>query len=210
MKGLFLVTAAIVVSGLTLPAGAAPPAKREPGQLQRQIAVFKAKVRRLKAENKRFRAQNRRLLQLNASRQLRENELVRRVNELDPCPVTLANRYPLPPGANRDTFFGADDAYGNGALWVGVWPSGVVVWKPKLDGSIGMKFPWWREATGRLRIEGRRTDGSGRPLSASVPDAYGERGFQPTGIHFPTQGCWEVTGRVGDASLTFVTFVLAE
>jgi hypothetical protein len=210
MKGLSLVTAAIVVSGLTLPAGAAPSAKREPRQLERQIAVFKAKVRRLNAENRRLRALNTRLLQVNASRQLRENELVRRVNELDPCPVTLANRYPLSPGASGGTFVGADDTYGNRALWVGVWPSGVVVWKPKLDGSIRMKFPWWREATGRLRIEGRRTDGSGPPLSARVPDGYGERGFQPTGIHFPTQGCWEVTGRVGDASLTYVTLVLAE
>jgi hypothetical protein len=73
-----------------------------------------------------------------------------------------------------------------------------------------MKFPWWREATGKLRIEGRRTDGSGPPLSARVPDGYGERGFQPARIHFPTQGCWEVTGRAGDASLTFVTLVLAK
>jgi len=32
--------------------------------------------------------------------------------------------------------------------------------------------------------------------------------MQPTELIFPTEGCWEVTGRVGDASLTFVTLVV--
>jgi hypothetical protein len=30
----------------------------------------------------------------------------------------------------------------------------------------------------------------------------------PSGLSFPTEGCWEVTGAVGDAELTFVTLVL--
>jgi hypothetical protein len=32
-------------------------------------------------------------------------------------------------------------------------------------------------------------------------------GFHATALIFPTAGCWEVTGRVGDASLTFVVEV---
>jgi hypothetical protein len=39
--------------------------------------------------------------------------------------------------------------------------------------------------------------------------ANGAAGFQATGISFPTAGCGEVTGRVGTASLTFVTLVVA-
>jgi hypothetical protein len=42
-----------------------------------------------------------------------------------------------------------------------------------------------------------------------VPDGYGDSGFQSSGITLPSEGCWQVTGRVGDASLTFVTLVLA-
>jgi hypothetical protein len=36
---------------------------------------------------------------------------------------------------------------------------------------------------------------------------YRDIGFQPTYLVFPTPGCWEITGRVGTAKLTFVLFV---
>jgi hypothetical protein len=71
-----------------------------------------------------------------------------------------------------------------------------------------VKFGWWRGEAGALRIEGRRLDAPA-PLAARIPEGYGDAGFQASGILFPTQGCWEVTGRVGGASLTFVTLVLA-
>ena len=41
-----------------------------------------------------------------------------------------------------------------------------------------------------------------------LPGGYGEKGFQPSALFFPTEGCWEVTGRVRDATLTFVTIVV--
>lgn len=37
---------------------------------------------------------------------------------------------------------------------------------------------------------------------------YGGIGFQPSGVTFPAQGCWEMTGTVHRASLRFVTFVI--
>ena len=40
------------------------------------------------------------------------------------------------------------------------------------------------------------------------PGGYGETGFQASYVIFPTPGCWEVTGRVADASVTFVTRVV--
>jgi hypothetical protein len=76
------------------------------------------------------------------------------------------------------------------------------------DGSIGMKWPWWRGVRGTLKIEGRRLDGKARPIRADIPSEYGLSGFQPSGIYFSTEGCWEVTGRVGEVSLTFVTLIL--
>jgi hypothetical protein len=45
-------------------------------------------------------------------------------------------------------------------------------------------------------------------LRAEVPSGYGDKGFQATALVFATPGCWEVTGRVGDAGLTFVTKVV--
>jgi hypothetical protein len=75
------------------------------------------------------------------------------------------------------------------------------------DGSVGMKFGWWRAVTGALRITGRRLDDTAPALRANVPEGYGDTGFQSSGVYFPTPGCWEVTGEVGAASLRFVTLV---
>jgi hypothetical protein len=61
----------------------------------------------------------------------------------------------------------------------------------------GMKVGWWRTTPGKLTIDGRRLDAPAPPLKASIPDGYGPTGFQATGITFPTEGCWEITARVG-------------
>jgi hypothetical protein len=71
-----------------------------------------------------------------------------------------------------------------------------------------MKFGWERGVRGQLTIEGRRLDASAPPLRADIPRGYGDIGFQSTAIIFPTPGCWEVTGQVGSATLTFVTKVV--
>jgi hypothetical protein len=73
-----------------------------------------------------------------------------------------------------------------------------------------MKFPWWRGVKGKLSISGKRLDSAAPPLRAAIPDGYGDSGFQATGLIFPTEGCWEVTGKVGEASLTFITRVVRE
>src|SRR6266481_5733700 len=108
-------------------------------------------------------------------------------------------------------------SYGNRQVSVGpfgLWPDGTVVFKPggagfvTRDGSLGMKFGWRRGVSGQLRIAGRRLDGVAPPLRAEVASGYGDRGFQPTYVIFPTSGCWEVTGRVGNSSVTFVTKVV--
>jgi hypothetical protein len=67
-----------------------------------------------------------------------------------------------PPGVSPDDFFGWDSSHGNGKLWVGgLWPHGVIDAGQEFvakDGSVGMKFGWWRAAAGKLRISGRRLD----------------------------------------------------
>lgn len=54
--------------------------------------------------------------------------------------------------------------------------------------------------------EGQRLD---IPATPKPGIRYGEGtpGFQATSLIFPTEGCWEVTGHVAEASLTFVVRV---
>ena len=124
-----------------------------------------------------------------------------------PCPVTRPNG-DVPPG---ETVSPESRYLGNDALWTDLYPNPL---RPRpedihKDGSIEIKVPWWRGVSGRLTIAGRRLDATAPPLSAWIPTGYGRTGFQSTAITFPTPGCWEVTGRVGDASLTFVTSIAA-
>jgi hypothetical protein len=127
------------------------------------------------------------------------------------CPVTLP-RGTGPRGVSADDFFGWGSSYGNGKLWVGgLWPRGVIDAEPAFvaaDGSVGMKFGWWRAVPGKLRITGRRLDAAAPPARGIVPDGYGDTGFQASGVDFPTEGCWEVTGTLPATALEFVTFVI--
>lgn len=126
------------------------------------------------------------------------------------CLVTLPAHGP--PGPAKQGLFGWGASHGNGDLWVGgLWPHGVIDAGPGFVdhfGRVGMKFGWWREVAGQLRITGRRLDGSAPPVRSDIPDGYGSSGFQATGVIFPTEGCWEVTGTVDGSSLSFVTFVI--
>jgi hypothetical protein len=121
------------------------------------------------------------------------------------CPVTVANGS-TPPGERPTPGY-----HGNGQLWTSLWPDGMVLMRPEdtgSDGSMAMKWPWWRGVQGQLVIEGRRLDAPAPSLQADIPAGYGATGFQVTALLFPTEGCWEVTGHVGEASLTFVVRVV--
>jgi hypothetical protein len=122
------------------------------------------------------------------------------------CPLTLPNGR-TPPGERW-----AGMNHGNGKLFTAFWPYNLVIATRDLvggDGSIAVKWPWWRGVRGDLEITGRRLDGRAPPLVLHASsDGYGKSGFLPTGIPFPTEGCWEVTGAVGNAKLTFVTLVV--
>lgn len=125
------------------------------------------------------------------------------------CPVTEPMEA---PADFAERLFGSTTAYGNESLWVGgLGEGGVMVADSSIvndDGSIGWKLGWWKIVPGSLAINGRRLDAARPQLRASIPDGYGEQGFQASGVDFPTEGCWEVTGTLGDDSLTFVTFVV--
>jgi hypothetical protein len=133
------------------------------------------------------------------------------LTEADRCPVTRPRPWQPPAGVAVDALFGAGFSHGNGKLWVGgLEDDGVIEGGPGVaepDRSMGIKLGWWREVAGSLRISGRRLDAPAPPLRADVPAGYGDRGFQASGVYFPTEGCWAVTGSVGSTALTFVTLV---
>jgi hypothetical protein len=128
------------------------------------------------------------------------------------CPVTRPGRFVPPSGVSADALFGAGASHGNGQLWVGgLWPDGVLAANSSFvqaDGSVGMKFGWYRVVSGSLTITGRRLDAPAPPARGQAPGGYGDTGFQASGVDFPTEGCWEITGTVGSTTLTFVTFVI--
>ncbi len=192
-----VVVAVSALALLALPAGAAPPPKQQIAQLKQQVAALKTTVKQL-------RQQRADLQKWSAESWRRELTLRRYAANEGPCKVTRPNgSQPL------DGNIGGALVHGNGSLWVAMPPSNVVVTEPSAGGTIQTKYPWWRSVTGTLRIEGRRLDGPAAGLTATdVPDGCGVTGFQASAVTFPTEGCWEVTGRAGNASLTFVTLVL--
>lgn len=120
------------------------------------------------------------------------------------CPITLPNGT-APPGMPP-----SPTLHGNGKLWVTLHADGRIPVRPENvspSGWLGVKLPWWRAVRGTLTIEARRLDAPARPARATVPDGYGDIGFQASGVLFPSPGCWEVTGRVGESSLTFVVLI---
>ena len=121
------------------------------------------------------------------------------------CPVTLPRKSPL-----RD--FPGSNVYWEGKLFVaGLTPDGTMKFSwVSPDGSLPQKLGWYRAQglRGRLTITGKRIDAPAQPLRADIPDGYGDSGFQATELIFPTEGCWEVTGKVDTTSLSFVIRVI--
>lgn len=139
------------------------------------------------------------------------------------CPWTSAKQHPpdqvlevVRAGANpqptldevaaaaaRDNWAGSD------GIWLSLPPDGRVTW-----GSPTLSSKFWAYAivAGPASVIGRRLDAATPPGFSAVingqpaTSAQGP-GFFPTGVLFPTNGCWEVTYRVGSAQLTFVVDV---
>jgi hypothetical protein len=114
------------------------------------------------------------------------------------CPVspTIEAKAPSEPGV--DPLVGRWYVNNDRSIWAMLMSS----WQA----GRGNKMPWLRPAGVQLVITGRRLDGPASPLKATVAGNY-STSFQATGLEFPAEGCWEITGKAGHKSLTFVTTV---
>jgi hypothetical protein len=133
-----------------------------------------------------------------------------------PAPTPVAACNPTQPNGDTPPGEAASPGfYGNGRLYTsGLSANGVRADPGSVaaDGSIGLKFAWWRArgvgAAGDLQIVGHELN-TNATIVATIPDGY-DQYFQATGITFPTEGCYEITARSGDAALTFVVKVMKE
>lgn len=107
-----------------------------------------------------------------------------------------------PPDPHTASF--TETWYGNDALWAGLAPPYEGNW---YAGPKGLKVLWYRSVAGQLTVEGRRLDAEAPGLQADIPAGYGNVGYQASGLIFPSEGCWEVIGRVAGQDLRFVVQV---
>ena len=142
--------------------------------------------------------------------------------ETEPCPVTLPGINVVRNGVHFEYDYVVRHSwrfnYGNGEQWTSLWSDGTVLFRARgpgfvySDGSLSMKWPWYVEQEdfhGKLEIQGRRLDApSERSVSGNHSPVLGDPGFHAGKLTFPSEGCWEVTGKAGDSSLTFVVRVV--
>jgi hypothetical protein len=127
------------------------------------------------------------------------------------CPVTIPNGNGPPEWPPNPR------SHGNGKLWTFLTLDGIQWFDPEdWDGrGYGNKYPWLTHVREpRLTVEGRTLDPSAVPLRVDVngPGQYHDgRLAQPisymAATWFPYEGCWGVTARVGETSLTVVMLV---
>ena len=125
----------------------------------------------------------------------------------DTCPVTepVWAKPPDDSAVQNPPSFGYYFLNEDRSIWASAWWTESKEY-PLRAGEGGNKVGWFRPAGAELKITGRRLDAQAPPLEAHVPCCYPTQ-FQATGLTFPTEGCWEVTAKAADSTLTFVVQV---
>jgi hypothetical protein len=122
------------------------------------------------------------------------------------CPVTVPNGS-APPGERRAPHF-----HGNGLLWTGFAPNSPIG-RLDDDGTYFDKLLWWTTILyAPLTFRALRLDAAAPPPRWKANEGgFAGSTFRgttwATALWFPSAGCWRLTTRVGDVSLTVVVRV---
>ena len=132
------------------------------------------------------------------------------------CPVTKPYQsrgfVPPPgyPGPSTGHFY-----LGTDRLWT-MFPIKGVLKGTTASGATHLELVWfrqgynqWVEPTPRLKVHGKRLDGTARGVAVSQPKFIGStpRNAMLVGLDIPDSGCWQITGRFEDEELAFVVWV---
>lgn len=136
------------------------------------------------------------------------------VTRPDP-PFAAPSPYPASPADNRYAWFGTPE------LWTMLDLDGEVWDAANTAFPVSQKLFWWstnwagmrEDQQPALTVDARRLDGPGTVTTDHATNAAADSlGGQAmlTGIEFPMGGCWELTGRYGNAALSYVVWIKDE
>jgi hypothetical protein len=135
------------------------------------------------------------------------------------CPVTIPGKPPFeaPEPYSAAAPWPGIFWYGEEHLWTALQANGVWEDLPHNPDDYTQKIMWWSslyvlkdELEPALVVSAQRLDGKAPPFkfhgaTNAFADDIGEAML--TGVDFPTDGCWEVTGQYKKSSLTFVVWI---
>jgi hypothetical protein len=129
----------------------------------------------------------------------REQLAVRLELPRETCPVTKGT--------------GPNESYGNGLLSTRVASIGTLIVQREADGTLFTKLGWLphKGLRGTLTVSGERLDAPGRMRVLGVfwgSSSTGRSGWASP-VEFPSEGCWRISGRVRDITLTYVVKVVS-
>jgi hypothetical protein len=122
---------------------------------------------------------------------------------------------PAPPAPTSPAVRGGEFWYGTPALWTSLQLNGTWNGLPYQDREYTQKVFWWSQGyewTSPLTVTGKRVDGTAPPLRASpATNAFaGDIGTAIlVGVDMPSAGCWEITGHLKGATVSFVVWIPA-
>lgn len=134
------------------------------------------------------------------------------------CPITMPqNPLFVPPAPYDSMGYDGEFWYGSDSLWTAVREDGIWEALPHNPEGYTQKVFWWRdgyvwteEPEPALTVSGERLDAPAPPLHVSeATNAFASDigSAMLVGVDMPTLGCWKITGKYGDAEVSFVVWV---
>jgi len=118
------------------------------------------------------------------------------------------------PAATETCPVTGEGTYGNGLLSVTLPTGGVLSARREPGGTLFQKLGWLPHTTfpDALKVRGERLDAPSAPLHVrAVRWGYSSsgRGGWASAVDFPSEGCWRISGRIQDISISYVVKVVA-